>query len=411
MRRSGVVGGTFRAPVLAAVLAVGTGCSSADSPVPSGAWDGVVDTLESGRIVVRNGGTPLWENGEAWTAVEAVRIGSLEGDSPDVFGQVWSVELDAEGRVYVLDSQASEVRVFAPDGGYLRTLGRPGEGPGELAGPVGFDWGPGGALWVMDSQNARYTAFDPETGEVVAEESRAVGFFQIPWPGGFDEPGHLWDTGLARIEGTPGVVSLIRLDSLFRPADTLRLPQGEESSRILFTRDDGAAVMTMQDPFAPRPVWSLWPRGGVTVFDGLEYELQRVARGGDTVRTIVLDRPRAPVTPAERDSALSAFAETARAMAGDATPEREPRVPDRKPAVRSLFEDDRGHLWVEPYREAGAPVAYDVFDRGGRYLGSVEMPPEVAPGAAAVVRGERLALIMRGELDAPVVAVFEIVER
>ncbi|HZD05550.1 MAG TPA: 6-bladed beta-propeller, partial [Longimicrobiales bacterium] len=371
---------TLATALLAGFLA---GCTP-DAHAPRAGWDGTVDTLAAGRIVVRNGGEPLWAEGEAWRLTEAVRVGVAEGDGPDVFGQIRAVELDPEGRMYVLDAQASEVRIFTADGFHVRTVGRPGEGPGELGGPAGLAWGPDGALWVMDFRNARYTAFDPETGEVVAERRRPFGFFALPWPGGFDREGRLWDTGLARVEGTPGLMSLVRLDSAFLPMDTVRAPRQDESASILFTRGDGTLVMSMPDPYAPRPVWALWSRGGIIASDGVEYVLHLEAPGGDTVRTIALDRPRPAVSRTERDSVTTAFRETAAELAGDASPVRDPRVPDTKPALRAVFEDDRNHLWVQPYRTEGEPAAWDVFDPEGRYLGAVEMPVAIPPGVRPV---------------------------
>lgn len=393
---------------LAGLLAAALAACGPDAQAPRTAgWDGAVDTVAPGRTAVRNGGTPLWEEGGEWRLVEVSRVGAVEGDGPDAFGQIRAVELDDRGRLYVLDAQASEVRVFAPDGAHLRTLGRPGEGPGELGGPAGLAWGPEGALWVMDFRNARYTAFDPGTGEVVAERRRPFGFFALPWPGGFDATGRLWDTGLARVEGTPGVVSLVRLDSAFLPTDTLQRPEGDDEDSILLTRSDGTLVASIPDPFAPRPVWALWSRGGMIASDGAEYVLHQVAAGGDTVRTITLERPRPVVTDGERDSAMAAFRETAEQLAGDASPEREPRVPEGKPALRSVFDDDRSHLWVEPYRTRGEPAAWDVFDPEGRYLGAVAMP--VAPaGVRPVVRGDRMAIVATDDLDVPVVVLFRI---
>jgi hypothetical protein len=46
------------------------------------------------------------------------------------------VVVDSAGRVYLLDSRMSVVRVFSADGGLIATVGRPGRGPGELANPL-----------------------------------------------------------------------------------------------------------------------------------------------------------------------------------------------------------------------------------------------------------------------------------
>jgi len=67
---------------------------------------------------------------------EQWRIG---GDDDDVFfGLITHVETDESGNIYLLDRQQSQVFVFSPDGEFLRTLSREGDGPGEIRGPQGL---------------------------------------------------------------------------------------------------------------------------------------------------------------------------------------------------------------------------------------------------------------------------------
>src|SRR5687767_13361969 len=49
-----------------------------------------------------------------------------------LFGSVSSVATDALDRIYVADMMSSEIRVFSPQGEFLQTVGRPGQGPGEF---------------------------------------------------------------------------------------------------------------------------------------------------------------------------------------------------------------------------------------------------------------------------------------
>jgi hypothetical protein len=52
-----------------------------------------------------------------------------------LLGQVIRTIADAAGNVYLLDAQLNHVVVIAPDGTSLRTIGREGDGPGEMRGP------------------------------------------------------------------------------------------------------------------------------------------------------------------------------------------------------------------------------------------------------------------------------------
>lgn len=67
-----------------------------------------------------------------------------------LFGSVASVALDPAGRIYVADRTDSSLRVYSRDGGYLRAIGREGEGPGEFQVPLDLVFSANGDLWVRD---------------------------------------------------------------------------------------------------------------------------------------------------------------------------------------------------------------------------------------------------------------------
>ncbi|MCA9739828.1 MAG: hypothetical protein KC645_19530, partial [Gemmatimonadetes bacterium] len=183
----------FRALLAMAAAGVcGGACTDrADAPHASYA----VDTLPSGILHVRNTGTGQWTSGTAWTLEEDLRLGTADVEGPELFGQVAYILSDAEGRIFVLDYQAQEIRVFLASGEFSHRIGSKGEGPGELTGAAGLDWGPDGSLWVWGSQ--RYTAFAPD-GSLRATHPRLVRGVIYPWIGGFVPDGRYIDWGLDR---------------------------------------------------------------------------------------------------------------------------------------------------------------------------------------------------------------------
>jgi len=82
-----------------------------------------MDTLPSGTIVVTNPAQGVWDSASSWRVSEDLRIGTLEGTGPDLFGQIDALEVDRDGRIWVLEGQAQELRVFGRDGRWLRTIG------------------------------------------------------------------------------------------------------------------------------------------------------------------------------------------------------------------------------------------------------------------------------------------------
>lgn len=378
-------------------------CQDGSAPAPGArdVWSGTIDTLASGRLLIRNPDVALWRAGEAWQLRERFRLGTLEGDGPDLFGDIRDVELGRGGELYVLESQAAEIRVFGPDGAHLRTFGRPGQGPGELSRPAGMALGSDGTLWIMNWGNARYSGFDPNTGELITERRRLASFTMIPWPGRFDPSDRLLDIGL----GSDGQPVILGLDTAFIPQDTLMLPQADERHRILFRRGD-LLVMSVLDPFAPQPSWAPHPHGGIVVGEGDAYRLHRVDFSGDTTVTIEVIREPIPVSPAERDSALAEFREIGQ-REGGATPNRQPRVLANKPAHGAIMVDDQGRIWVRRTPVLGAEPGWDVIAHDGRLLGPVMIT--VLPSYAAIsVRGDQVAVVTSLE-GVPTVVVYDLV--
>jgi hypothetical protein len=389
---------------LASLIAISTSVAfiaCGDSPSGTGGWAGTMDTLPSGRVVVRNSDVPLWAAGEEWQLRERFRIGRAEGEGPDLFGEIRDIEVAPGGELYVLDAQASEVRVFGDDGTHLRTFGRAGQGPGELSRPIGMAFDPEGVLWVNNWGNARYSAFDPGTGEVLREPRRLAGFGMIPWPGAIGRNGQMIDVGL----DASGKPAILGLDTAFVPVDTLAMPRADDRHQIFFRRGN-QVVMSMIEPFAPQPSWSPHPDGGIIVGEGATYRIHRVHLDGDTAMTIEVERAPVPVTSEERDSALATFQE-ARQYADDAVPDRQPSVADVKPAHSRVFVDDEGRIWVGRTAARGEDPAWDVFDRDGRLLGAVTIP---VPGGyvTPAVRGGTFAVATSID-DVPAIVVYDIV--
>jgi hypothetical protein len=77
-------------------------------------------------------------------------IGALEGDEWETFGNISNVVFDDEGHLFILDRDAGHVVMVSPSGEYVRTIGRQGQGPGELTGPMGLALLPNGRLVVFD---------------------------------------------------------------------------------------------------------------------------------------------------------------------------------------------------------------------------------------------------------------------
>jgi hypothetical protein len=367
-------------------------------------WSGSADTLASGQIVVHNTAEPIWSAGSEWQAVDELRIGAVEGDGPDVLGQISSFEVDGSGRIWVFEGQSQELRVFDTTGAHVRTIGRRGGGPGEFAQAVRVELGPDAHIWVMDPQNNRLSIFD--TAGVYLDAKHALGGFIImPWPGRFDGQGR-YHAPLPLPDGDFRI-AMVRYDTSFTATDTLATPR-DPVQREAFEHHSGNSRMVAGVPFQGGLQWQLSRAGTIWGMRTDQYRLFELEPTGDTLRTITREFTPISVTNADREQAredLKWFTDQGGQI--DLS-----KLPSTKPATRSFFFDDEANIWVEPVtqnEETGR--LRDVFDREGRFLGTVRLPFALRSSPAPIVRAGTLYGVTHDDLDVPYIVSARIVKR
>jgi DNA-binding beta-propeller fold protein YncE len=78
------------------------------------------------------------------------------------FSRPTNAAVDAEGNLYVSDTFNDRVEIFDADGVFIRTFGKPGDGPGYFARPKGVAIDHDGHVWVADTVLDRIQVFTPE---------------------------------------------------------------------------------------------------------------------------------------------------------------------------------------------------------------------------------------------------------
>jgi hypothetical protein len=94
------------------------------------------------------------------TLVPVDSIGVLMGDSCYMFGEIMDYEAVAGGGTAVLDRITGRVSVFDPDGGFVRTFGGLGEGPGQFQYPVRLAELNTGMMLVAEMMQGTVSLFD-----------------------------------------------------------------------------------------------------------------------------------------------------------------------------------------------------------------------------------------------------------
>lgn len=372
------------------------------------------EEVRGDTTVVRTLGGSVW--GDTMTLVPELVIGELDGADPYVFGNVTAVDRDAEGRIWVADRQAGEVRVFGPDGEFLQVVGRQGDGPGEYQGPDHLRVTSNGEVVVRDQRGARFVIFSTE-GEYL-RSWRLSGTFFTSQPFLLDDAGRIWNPDLrmgADFDDENRQV-LVRVDvATGEPLDTVPQPQSPSEPAYVELRieqGDNRMVSRSNVPFHPTGTATLTPSGGTLVGMGSRYALHRTRPDGSV---LAIERPveAVPVLPAERAAARERVERGFRQQ--DASWQwNGPEIPETKPPFQWAGVGRDGSIWVQRHtrgREVDNPdfdpegppaqqqrtmwkedPVMDVFDAEGRYLGPVRMPDGFSPFAGGVLSTDEVLI-------------------
>lgn len=349
-------------------LALVLAACGADAPV-SGDFRVAIDTV-GGVEYVRAFGVPPVLDVE--TGVRIGAVGDAGEPGPDEFGMIRSVVADADGAIYVADVQANEIRVFGRDGGHLRTIGRSGGGPGEFSALYALAW-IGDTLAAFDPSNARI-GFLSASGEWLGS-TRYLALTGDPMTVRFypASVGEAYILGVLRSDkGAERAYIRVTGTGL---ADTLMpppLPEVGASSVVRCPHPGGGGISFFTTPFAPRHITTPAPEGVFATAWSAEYRVAFVTAAGDTLRVLERDYRPHPVTDEEWEAGTADYRKFREEMPGARCEPSGPSRPAVKPAVRHLFFDAEGRLWVERYTADG--FAYDIFDRDGRPVGTVDVP-------------------------------------
>lgn len=369
------------------------------------------ETLPNGAVLVRYPGLPAIDSvGPLVTEAQVdLQIGSLTGDDLNlIFGDIRGIQAATDGTIYVLDFQAAEVRAFDPEGRYLRTVAREGEGPGEITEANGIILAGDTLLWLHDHGKWTIIGVD-RSGEEVHRFNKPIMSYGYIWDGAFDDRGRYWrrtfrEEGGFTYPPPPGLSSAtihryyVSYDLSSGAIDSVYL--GETSSRSYTYEDPNGIWQFLPIPFAPGNPTEIDPSGGFWRANSASYRIVRTGEGGDTLVVIEADVPVQPVTAEDR----SAYVEQGVAFRPHARRDLEAVaaiLAEVKPVLEDVFVDDEGVLWVERVVPRDGPSFYDRFSAGGDYLGSVRLAFQPA-GRIWVQHGNIYSWI-EDELDVPFV--------
>ena len=398
-------------PCAVALATVLFSCQT-DSPPPG---NPTREALPNGGVLVRYPVLPAIDSvgPEVAEAHLDLRLGSADGTDPNVtFAAIRGIQAAADGTIYVLDQQASEVRVFDSGGGYLRTIARRGEGPGEIGQANGILLSGDTLLWIHDTHRWTIVGVDTDGREVRRFDKPVMSYGYI-WDGAFDDLGRYWKltehsttepaypppAGLSSYGGRRYYKSY---DPSSGTVDSVYL--GEYGGRVYaYTYTRGFEVWGfLSIPFEVEELIVVNPSGGFWRTNTASYRIARVGEGGDTLLVVEVGLPvEQRVTDEDRSAYVEGIVEDRPALRREAE-EVAALIPDVKPVIAGILVDDEGRLWVQRVVPDGAPAFHDLFSEDGGHLGSVRLGFEAA--GPLWIRHGHIYTWIEDDLEVPYVA-------
>jgi hypothetical protein len=358
-------------------------------------------TTVDGVVHVHNGAKPA----EGTVTRQLEELWRAGGEEDDIFfGSIPQVLADEQGNLYLLDGQLSEVKVYGPDGTFLRTLSREGEGPGEVRRPADMFFLPDGTLALVQSFPGKVVEIDregnPAGGMMVGDADPSQGRMGV--------------LVFGRCRG--GNIVLSGMHMSFNPSGGMDQKffvsqcdaNGVEQHRYLeksypvnfqdFVLDEAGIDFIWSGRFA------LGPDGRVYMApDRDRFAIQVLTPDGRLERVIERD-----VVPRKRTAEEKHEAELNMRGIGGSYPvqPREVTVLDTDPVVSGMYVDDDGQLWVATSTAnrnlpSGILAAFDVFDAEGDYVRRLQLagPGDPERDGLNIPSPDRI-VVTRGSLDA-----------
>lgn len=344
--------------------------------------------------------------------------GDFLATGPASLNRVFAFTVGPDGSVFIYDYLAG-LKLFGPDGDFVRTLAREGAGPTEVRYVDAIAVSEGGNVAALDLGNRRVLEI-PANGE-----ARAVRL-----PTGdvryHEDALHYTATGQLRLgfyrplpaEGIePSRLAYLQIDSRGEFSDSVVLSgrywegcptRSVHRHRRGFWEDQRA-------PYVPKVTWTIAPDGTLAIGCPETYEFDVVHPDGRVLRVRRSGAERLTLGRDERQ--FLAFVGIG-------------RLPDHRPYYARLILPGDGRIWVWPnqpmekWHPEGMPVseawmlgrtgAFDVFSPDGSWLGTVPLPPEIRYSGfpterPVVIRGDTVWALTRDSLDVNYVTRYEVV--
>lgn len=324
---------------------------------------------------VHNPNTPQFPN-KTVTFEEELSIGGEDEKGNVILYEANDFTIDAHENIYISDTKEIGIKVFDPQGKYLHSIGRKGQGPGEFQWIMAFSFLSDERLLVMDFRSLRTSLFHP-SGQFLESHQWTQNLYLIQI---------LLTTNQSFILavadfGGPTQERKIAVNEYDFKGNLVRL-FGEFVSQKRKAYDDGNINYSVPVPHSPLSLLV----GDTTnnyIYHCLnnKYLIEVYDESGKLIRKI--DRLYEPVPYTNKDKEDFIAQYENHRIQGMKKLAREVDFPSVKSVASRLLTDDMGNLWIKTneQRKEGDTIfwVYDIFDKKGIYDARVwsELEPAI----------------------------------
>lgn len=346
-------------------------------------WKGTIEEVD-GVTVVKNPAEPLYGK-DAFLLEEEISIGVAVGKEEYTFSQISGIDVDREGNIYLIDALSVHIRVFDKDGQYLRTIGRKGQGPGEIQKHFYVQITPQNEVLVYDFMAQRMIFYSLE-GEFLRQKSTAqAGIFFLP----------------LRLTSNGNITVIVGLSPPPIGGKVLKMYDSSlELIKVIADEEKGQRGIFD----IGKPTWfcDVSPNDTIVWGDSQDYTLHILNHKGELTKKIIKEHRFIEITAEDREKSKQMYEDPLK---------RGFKISFRRffPAFSDLLIDEKDRVYVKTYErveDEDELFYFDVFDPEGKYLAKV--PVRANLNRNSVWKNSRVYTIEEDEDGYPVVKRYKV---
>jgi len=315
-----------------------------------GEWKGTLEEL-NGVLIVRNPKEPVYTE-DVCIVEEELTIGETEGRKDYLLSRIIDVAVDGAGNIYAADGKENHIKIFDRNGGYFKTVGRSGQGPGEFSRITDIQITPRNELMVYDRLAFKLTFFTLDGNYIRSAHSKGIQALRRNFR---ETVRATYYVGTIEFQGQYGT-------NTFRSSREVR----EYDSDLTFIKTIFKDKFRDADVPLHPDMLARFPSSGLIICGFTDtYEFRIISPDGEVTRKVLKEFE--PIAISDEEKEKRGFDDLK-------------NVPKHFPAFQDFSVDEEGRIFAQTFeRKANENnFYYDVFDNEGKYIAKIPLnaPPE-----------------------------------